>query len=47
MPLDRYKNPYPGGYQIHVGDMPIAGTLGARVMWGVPPKMSSSLPAMS
>ncbi|MGW8353304.1 hypothetical protein [Streptomyces wedmorensis] len=38
MPLDRYKSPCPGGYQIHVGDMPVAGTLGARVMWGVPAK---------
>ncbi|MER7844218.1 hypothetical protein ABTZ03_09760 [Kitasatospora sp. NPDC096077] len=36
MPLNSYRKPCPGGYQIQAGDMPLAGTLGAKVRWGAP-----------
>lgn len=36
--LNQYMSPCPGGYQIQAGDMMTVGTLGARVLWGDPPR---------
>ncbi|MER7844219.1 trypsin-like peptidase domain-containing protein [Kitasatospora sp. NPDC096077] len=36
--LTQLMEPCPGGYRIQAGDMMTAGTLGAKVLWGDPPR---------